>query len=236
LFNRDQNPQPYPGINLGWIKDNVSGDSVNMQYPAGPVLDNSLMEYTGTGTFTMDFKPLTIRLAGTYTAQTYFNPFSSTRNAGNIANFMNTGRNEKHLNKNGSASAKFTYLINPSSFVELTGGYFFQNEDWYDPILQKNLTGYGDSVANAQAGVVWNRIANEPTGRFRLPRVLQVFTFAFNRPGDVTAGYGLFRRSNIALTGAYYAQIGKEHSIKVGGEYSRYAMRNYSFNNEDARG
>jgi hypothetical protein len=193
------------------------------------------MEYTGTGTFTMDFKPLTVRLAGTYTRQTYFNPFSSTRQPGNIANFMNTGRNEKHLNNNGSASAKFTYLVNPTSFVELSGGYFFQNEDWYDPFLEKNYFSYGDSIANAQAGIVWNRISHETPGRFALPRVLQVFSFAFNRPGDVVAGFGKFRRSNIALTGSYFAQIGKEHSIKAGGEYSRYTMRNYSLGNEAAR-
>lgn len=233
LFNRDQNPQPYPGINLGIISDPVSGDSVDMRYPAGPVLRNSLEQMSGTGTLTMDFKPLTIRLAGTYTRQNTFNSFNASRVPGNIANMLNTGRIEQIKNGNGSMSAKFTYLINPTSFFEVSGGYFRQTQIQSDPLLEDNYFFYGDSVENARAGVVWQRRVNDPNvGRYIRPTRLQLYTFSFNTEGEPVAAYAKFKRENISLSGSYYTQIGKEHSVKVGGEYQRYSMRNYSFGNE----
>jgi len=233
LFNRDQNPQPYPGIDLGIISDPVSGDSVDMRYPAGPVLRNSLEQMSGTGTLTMDFKPLTVRLAGTYTRQNSFNTFNASRVPGNIANMLNTGRIEQVKNGNGSISAKFTYLINPTSFFEVSGGYFRQTQIQSDPVLEDNYFFYGDSVENARAGVVWQRRVNDPNvGRYIRPTRLQLYTFSFNTPGEPVAAYAKFKRENISLSGSYYTQIGKEHSVKVGGEYQRYSMRNYSLGNE----
>ncbi len=41
VYNRDLNPQPYPGINLGNVVDLVSKDSVMLNYGAGPVRNNS---------------------------------------------------------------------------------------------------------------------------------------------------------------------------------------------------
>lgn len=232
LFNRDANPQPYPGISLGRIADAVSGDEVDLQYPAGPVLKNSLEQITGTGTITMDFKPLTVRLAGTYTRQTSFNAFNTARVAGNIANFLNSGRVEEALDGNGSISAKLTYLLNPTSFVEFTGGYFQQAQITSDPLLGDDYFYYGDSVENARAGVTWLRRENDPNiGRYLRPSRLQIFTFAFNTPGEPVAGYVKFKRENISLSGAYFSVFG-DHSVKLGGEYQRYTMRNYSFGNE----
>ncbi len=54
-YQNDQNPQPYPGINLGLIGDPVSGDTVNFNYPAGALYKNSLETYTGTSTINIRF-------------------------------------------------------------------------------------------------------------------------------------------------------------------------------------
>lgn len=232
LFQRDQNPQPYPGISLGRVGDPVSGDTLNVSYPAGPVQGNSLEQITGTGTLTMDFKPLTVRLAGSYTRQNFFNAFNSARISGNIANFLNTGRIEQIENGNGSGSVKLTYLVNPTTFVELTGGYFRQTQVTSDPVLEDNYFFYGDSVENAKAGVTWLRRAGDPNvGRYIRPTRFQLFTFSFNTPGEPVAGYAKFKRENISLSGSFYTQM-DEHSIKIGGDYQRYSMRNYSFGNE----
>jgi outer membrane receptor for ferrienterochelin and colicin len=232
LFNRDANPQPYPGINLGVITDPATGDQVDLTYPAGPVRKNSLEQITGTGTLTMDFKPLTVRLAGTYTNQTSYLAFNTARVPGNIANLLNTGRIEEVENGNGSISAKLTYLLTPTSFVEVTGGYFQQGQVNADPIMGDNYFGYGDSVENAQAGVTWLRRENDPNvGRYIRPSRLTLYNFAFNTPGEPVAGYAKFKRENFSFSGAYVAVFG-EHSLKVGGEYQTYTMRNYSVANE----
>ncbi len=57
LFQRDQNPQPYPGIDLGTFVGQT-GDSINLVYPAGPLMKNPRQEYNYTGTATIDLTPL----------------------------------------------------------------------------------------------------------------------------------------------------------------------------------
>ncbi|MBP1657489.1 MAG: TonB-dependent receptor, partial [Bacteroidetes bacterium] len=91
LYQRDQNPQPYPGINLGPVVGQT-GDTINLTYPAGSLLKNPRQDITGTGTLTMDFTPITLRLAGTYTGTTRYNAYNSHRNAGALANLLNTDR------------------------------------------------------------------------------------------------------------------------------------------------
>jgi outer membrane receptor for ferrienterochelin and colicin len=225
-FQRDKDPQPYPGINLRGLftPNTTNADTIDLVYPAGPTLKNSQEQITGTGTFTLDFKPLTIRLAGTYTHQKTFNPFNGTRNPGQIANIFNTDRIENVLQENGAGSAKFTYLINPTTLVELTGGYFQQSQKNYDPFLEDNFTRYGDSAANAAVGYTW------PSKYVRPDRYL-LYNFAFNRRGDVVSSYQKFKRVSINLSGSFFTQV-DEHALKIGGEFQRYSIRNFSLGNE----
>jgi hypothetical protein len=80
-YQRDQNPQPYPGIHLGPVVGQT-GDTVNLEYPAGALQKNPRQDITGTGTLTLDFAPITLRLAGTYTGTTRNSAYNSHRNAG----------------------------------------------------------------------------------------------------------------------------------------------------------
>lgn len=235
-YQRDQNPQPYPGINLGNIGDPNSGDTVNFYYPAGPVHGNSLQQFTYTGTLSMDFRPLTVRLAGTYTTGRAYQAFSAARNAGNIANMLNAGRIEEIQTENGSGSIKLTHMLSSSTFYELTLGYFRQTSKTFDPILKDDYLAYGDSVANAAAGVIWQRspadIANNRVGRYLRPTRYSIFTFAVNAPGDVVADFIKFKRESLSLTAALSSQIGSQHFVKFGGDYQRYTMRQYQWGNE----
>ncbi len=234
-YQRDQSPQPYPGVNLGRIGDPTSGDTIDFNYAAGAVAKNPLQQYTGTSTLTMDFKPLTIRLAGTYSTSTSFNSFNNNRNPGNIANMLNTNRIEEVDQKNGAGSLKITHLVSPTTFYEVTAGYFVQTQKNLDPLLRDNFMSYGDSAANAAVGVTWHRNANDlrtgTIGRYQRPTPLNVLVFGFNAPGDLVSDFARLKRTNISLTGSLYSQVGKEHSIKVGGDFQRYTMRNYSWNN-----
>lgn len=224
-FNRDQTPQPYPGINLGVITDPVSGDSIDMTYPAGPVYGNSLEQFTYTGTLSFDLKPLLFRFGGTYTAGTTFNAFSAARVTGNIANILNTGRIEQIETGNGAYNLKMTHLIDANTFYDVNIGYFRQTSNTFDPLLGDNFLSYGDSAANAAVGVT------NFAGRYLRPTRINIFTFSFNQPGDLVASYAKFKRENVSLSGGLTSQMA-QHSFKIGGEFQRYAMRNYSFGNE----
>lgn len=235
-YQRDQSPQPYPGISLGTLIGQT-GDTVALNYPAGPLLKNPRQDYTSTGTLTMDFSPITARIAGTFTSTTQNTQYNTHRNAGAISNIFNIDRIEEISQTNGAGSLKITHLLSPSTYYEVTGGYFVQTQRNYDPVLGDDFLGYGDSVANARAGVVWQRTANDissgQTGRFLRPTRKILYDFVFNAPGDVLAGYQRFKRENVSGSLALVTQLGSEHSIKVGGEYQRHSIRGYSWNNDN---
>ncbi len=235
LYQRDQNPLPYAGIDVGPVVGQT-GDTINLTYPAGALRRNPRLDLTGTATVMMDLSPVTLRLAGTFTATTQYNAYNSHRNAGAISNILNEARIEEINQRNGSASLKMTHLLSPNSFYEVTLGYFLQTQKQWDPYLQDDFLHYGDSVANANAGWVWNRtaadVASGQTGRYLRPTRKILYDFAFNAPGDVLSAYAKFRRENISASGAFVTQIGKEHSLKIGGDFQRYTIRNYSWGNE----
>jgi len=226
----DQNPQPYPGFDLGVIGSGP--DTVDFYYPGGPVLKNSSKNITGTGSLTFDFNPLILRLVGTYTDNTRYNPYSSARVAGNIANFLNTSRIEQIDEVDGAFSLKATYLFDASTFLELTGGYSFNQRENFDPYLKDNFRAYGDSVANANVGFVWTRRPGTGDLRYTRQQRLNIFGIAFNAPGDVTAGYGIFKRNNLTFNLGLSTVLAKVHTVKIGGELQSYTIRNYSLGNE----
>ena len=234
-YQNDQTPQAYPGISLGKIGDPTTGDTIDFQYPAGSIYKNSFEQYTGTATLSLDFNPLIFRLVGSYTTNKTFNPWTG-RTAGNIANLLNTDRIENVDQKDGAASLKVTHILNANTFYEVSGGYSFNSLERYDPLLKDNYLGYGDSVANAGVGVNWLRAAGDNTGRFERPTRFNIFGFSFNAPGDVVANYAKFKNERINFTAALSTQIGKEHSVKIGGEYQMLTIRNYAWSNEDLMG
>lgn len=227
-FVRDQNPQPYPGINIGVITDPLTNDQIDFTYPSGPVFKNSSENYTGTGSLTFDFNPLILRLVGTYTSNIRFNPFTSARVAGNIANMLNTSRIEEINENDGAFSLKATYLVTPTTFFELTGGYSINGLNRFDPYLKDNIEAYGDSAANANVGFTWLR----GQGPYSRQKRLNVLGFSFNAPGDVIAGYQKSQRNNWNFNLAFSTVLANVHSLKVGGEMQMYDIRNYSFGNE----
>ena len=227
-YQRDANPQPYPGINIGWLKDQVSGDSLNLVYPSGPVYGNSIQAYTYTGTLTMDLMPFQVRVAGTYSTNTTHNPFNTHRNSGNISNILNTGRIEQLDGTNGTGSIKLTHVLSDKMYYDITFGYFRQTSNRFDPLLKDNFWGYGDSLANAAVGVT------NFASRYIRPGRVSIYDFSFNGPGDVLAGYQKFKRENLTFNFGFSWIPNKEHSIKFGGDYQRYSIRNYGWGNENA--
>lgn len=230
MFQADQTPQPYPGINLGKV-GSPNGDTVDFSYPAGSVFKNSLNRITGTGTITIDLNPILLRLVGTYSSNLTYNPYSTARVAGNIANLLNIDRIEEIKTQDGAFSIKGTHIINPSIYYEFSAGYSYNKLNAYDPLLKDNFLAYGDSAANAAIGVVWNRRPQGTTRYARQPQY-QIYEFAINAPGDVVAGYQKYNRESFNFNAALTASIGKTHSIKIGGEAQLFTIRNYSFGNE----
>lgn len=224
-YQADKNPQAYPGMDIGIVTDPSTGHSVDFTYPAGALRQNYLEQLTGTGTFTFDFNPLIVRAVGTYSESNYTNPWTS-RISGNIANILNEVRTPQQEQTDGALSAKFTYIVDPTMFIEVSGGYSFNTNKLFDPILKDDFFNYGDSAANANAGFDVFR------GEFELPSRIAIYNFSFHPWGDIISSYGKFEREKLNFTFALSKEIGKVHSIKLGGELQMFTVRNWALNNE----
>ncbi|MCU7496711.1 MAG: TonB-dependent receptor [Ignavibacteria bacterium] len=228
-YRRDANPQDYPGINLGEVVDNIktNPDSINLVVPAGAMHGNQDESYTYTGTFNMDFSPILVRVSGTYTNR-YLD--AGVLN-GLIWDYFNTrmGRIDQ---KNGTFNIKATHVLSPNMFYEVSGGYFLQTSRTYDPYLGDNFWLYGDSVANANVGVVWQRSAKDlansaRNGRFVEPTDKSILGFAFSGDGAVPVNFSKFDRRGLNFNGNLSWVIGKSHSLKIGGEFQQYTLRSW---------
>ncbi len=228
----DGNPLPFDGINLGTVTDNQSTtpetNSINLVYPGGPTFRANNQTYTGTGTLTFDFNPLIFRLTGSYTSYD-----QSNGGGGNITSLLDLGRIQIQEGSNASFSGKITHILSPTTYYELSGGYTVTTSEAMDPLLRDNWQVYGDSVANAQVGAVWNRTARDLDpkvrryGRYQQPTPYDIFGFQFAAPNDIIAGYGKTKREVLNFGAAFSTEFEKIHSIKIGGELSTYTMRSY---------
>ncbi len=229
-FQNNKDQQNYPGMDLGMIGDPTTGDTIDFSYPAGTPFKNSLENITGTGTITLDFNPVMLRLVGTYTSITDYDAFSSSRNPGNIANILNVSRIERQERTNAAFSLKATHIISPKTFYEISGGYSFNTDNQFDPFLKDDIYNYGDSVANAAAGF------DVFDSEFSNPDRVNVHGFSFNAYGDVTSAYVKRKREKINLAAAISTEFVKNHSIKVGGELQLFTLRQFALSNEDLLG
>lgn len=228
----DQNPLPFPGINLGVITDQESStpetNSINLVYPAGPTYGAQNQTYTGTGTLTFDMNPLIFRLTGSFTDSR-----GGNGGGGNINRLLVLERISVFESSNASFSAKMTHILSPTTYYEVSGGYTYNFTRNMDPLLGTNWTLYGDSVANAEVGAVWQRtasdIANNRTGRYQRPTSYDILGFNFSAPNDIFAGYSKNKREVFNFNAAFSTELEKIHSIKFGGELSMYTIRSYGF-------
>lgn len=237
VYNRDLNPQPYPGINLGNVVDPVSKDSVMLNYPAGPVRNNSSDVLSYAGTLTFDFSPVSLRLAGTFSdlRQDIVNN-AQTQSTTPILSLLNPRVGERDLN-NGSFSAKITHVVSPEVFYEVLGGYYMEDLEDMDPWLKEDFWSYGDSVANANAGWVWERsqkdIEGGRVGQYITPSIRNVLGFGFNGYGEVPVNYQKRDRKGLNFSAAMTYFAGKSHTLKLGGEYQQYTLRRWTIGAQD---
>ncbi len=228
-----------PDINLGLIWDpNVpaaSRDTVNFVLNNGPRPKSATKYYTATGTLNFDLKPLMFRLSGSYFIdENNFNATAGLRTLGFGSTTFDlfNDRPGQYQAHNGTANLKMTHVLSPSLFYELNAGIVRTDYAEQDPYLLDDYWHYGDSVANAAVGYVWNRtpqdIARRVYGRFVTPRPMAVFDWGFNRTGAVNATYQKNETNSLSFAGALNWLPNKYHTIKIGGDYQNWTYRNYA--------
>jgi len=218
-------------INVGWIKDPVSLDSFYLVHPGGPFQGNESERYSYAGTLSLDLKPFIVRFGVNYT----WNPGHNGGQNGLAT--MNQTRRGTVNNWNGLYTAKITQVINPNLYYELNAGYLNYGGETYDQALGKDPWVYGDSTLNAAAGWTWTRSKNDLSAMANLTkearnyyfqRGLSIWGLGFTVDGALPSGVNWNKRTGITLAGNLVYMLGKVHTIKLGGSYEQYTIRNYT--------
>ncbi|MHB8905376.1 MAG: TonB-dependent receptor domain-containing protein [Melioribacteraceae bacterium] len=230
-YNRDNNPQPFPGINLGILGDPTSLDTVNMMYPAGARKGRQTQRYSYVGTLNMDFKPILVRLSGTYTT-------GQNELSGGLGNMFQT-RQAYANNNNGAFNVKITHVLSQTMFYEISAGYYLTNARNFTPGVSESIDQiwtYGDSVAQAAAGYPVPRGAYDAernkTGRYVAPSLINIMGFGFNRDGSANQGFAISNQRSLSLAGNLSFSLGKTHMFKLGGDYQSFTIRNWGANSQ----
>ncbi|MCP5064694.1 MAG: TonB-dependent receptor plug domain-containing protein [Ignavibacteriae bacterium] len=230
-FMRDKNPQRYPGIdNLLLVNEsNPTHDSLLLDYPAGIVYGNSIQKYNIYGSLYFDFNLLKIKVMGIYDSELQ----DVDRN--HITSLLNNriGKNEK---ENIFLSVKATHKLSSILSYNFQASYTSNSEETYDPYLKDNFWDYGDSVANANVGVIWDRSDAERsyyTGlspeytRYIAPSSRNFYGFSFQKDGTPPINYSKLNQVQFSVAGNFIIRLFQNNTIKIGGSYRQGILRKW---------
>jgi outer membrane receptor protein involved in Fe transport len=228
-FRRDASPMFFSGNPYAYsdgalfdttrIYDNgVSGgstkDSQILTWPAGNILGQMTNSYLLNGTLSFDFKPLLIRVSGSYTNSL------SRNNVNDVRYYFDLSRLGYTKSTDAFVNVKGTYLLANSSYIEANINYDDNRSKTYDNTYKDNYLAYSDSLLAAHNG--WTNFVNYTSG----PYLYNFNGFPFYRPGTLLTGFGMRKWTSLGGSVAYTAQIGN-HEFKAGGSLQRWAIRSY---------
>ncbi|MBN1299770.1 MAG: TonB-dependent receptor [Melioribacteraceae bacterium] len=233
-FNRTSTRKGYDPVNLGLIQmpddvdeaDNViPGDAVDFNYPGGVFFNDQDESYSHAATVLLDLNPISLRLGGTFAT-------SEFQVGANGLQTMLRKRNGIDDVTDGTVNLRMTHVLSPKMFYEITAGYAFYDWERTDQYLGDDFWAYGDSVANANAGAFWVRtekdmLISSRNGRYIQPAALDIYGFAFSRENSIPVNYLKRNRASINFKGDFSLMIGRHHSVKIGGEFQQYTIRNW---------
>lgn len=221
LFQRDKNPQRYPGAdNLKFdnsLEPGLLPDSIFIDLPAGIVPFNSFENINFLSTLLFDFENVIIKASGIYFDENGF----TERN--HILQYLNPRAGL--VDKNGGIfNIKIDHKVNETFSYSLNGNYSFKDEITTDQYLGDEYWSYGDSVANANAGVIWQRsnldINYGHMGRYTLPTKKYIMISRFKPTGYPIIDHQKSYQKSITLSGYVNCKL-ENHNIRIGGDYTQ---------------
>lgn len=219
LFQRDKNPQRYPGAdNVTFIDDiYYNPDSITISLPAGIVPLNSFESFNFLSTLLFDFEDIKIKASGIYFDENTF----VERN--HILQYLNPRAGI--VDKNGGIfNVKIDHQLSDKLSYSLNANYSFKNDITTDEFLGDDYWSYGDSVANANAGVIWQRseqdIIHGWMGRYTLPRQKVIMINRFYTAGYPIIDHQKSFQKSITLSGSVNYRL-ENHNFRISGDYTQ---------------
>lgn len=196
------------------------------------------------GTLLYEYNPFKVRLTGTYQAET--NPVDggaaggarsgnvggiiTSEGAGGWPVYLQTYFNQKRKRidktRSGFGSVRFTHLVDPQTFYEVSVSYQKRSFSREDPDFGADWKSYVDSVKNYEKGY------KNFTGYYQGPQAYSVINgFRFDAPGTPNNTYSKNEQQALGIQADATRQMNPEWELKFGGRLDLWTTRNYTVGN-----
>jgi hypothetical protein len=200
-------------------------DTVSLNYKDGFTPWNNQNRWAVNSTLLFDLKPFQIRLSGVFS-------YTKTRNSDDfILNLLND-RQVYTNNWTGLISAKFTHVLNPTTFYDVKVSYYDRRTEDEDAWFGNDWTKWTDSAAvsdyTAQKYGEEGRVTyrRHHTG----PYQYRLLGIPFNRNGSAgdIGNYDKTVQNYIGANINFVTQFNKYNEVKAGADFRYYTTRAYS--------
>ncbi|MFC2139979.1 TonB-dependent receptor plug domain-containing protein [Bacteroidota bacterium] len=215
-YERDQNPQPFPGADLGRIYNIYDPDSINLILSAGAQPANQLENYSTIGKLDYLSDNLIFSFSGIYSVKE-----SSLPEGNNILNFLNYFRTPQSYFEYYMVNLNVQYKISNNTEYFLTLGFSKYIDKKYDPLLKENFLNYYDRESNEDVGVFNFR------NNYSDPGQHYIKGFSFNRSGRIISDYSLHNQSQLIINFSLNTMLSNHNQISFGGTFKQYFIKHY---------
>lgn len=215
-------------------------DTVDLAWHAGALRKYMNQSLTSTTTMNFDIGSFRIRLTGIL-SHSWSNTSASSGNYvyGNALYSQYDNRGNEYNNWSQAYTARFTHILSSSMFYELNVAYNFNHRVNRDQYLGEQWELFGDSAANARAGADWSKNHRDSLNGYKGPygistyggvRPRSVWSYTMYGKDAITTNYYKADGWGLAISGTLNLNIGKQHSIRLGGEYRTYSSTSWAPN------
>ncbi len=202
-------------VNLSDPSRGANSDTINLNYPAGYLVNQAQNNYRIQGNITSDLNPIILKLSGTYFQY-------NNRDGVGIATLAAQNRAGISEGYAATGSFKATHILNNNAYYDVNVSYYNAFDVNMDPDFKHNLVAYGDSIENAKLGYTLD-------GDGVYPARDRAFGNTFAQPSEQLAYYQKIRQSTLGFNINLLYQIGKLHEFKTGGEFKYWTIRRYVY-------
>jgi outer membrane receptor protein involved in Fe transport len=224
-FDRDWRVQFWQGFRFENLPDRASfvnpltggpSDTVRvLEVKDGNIPGMFRNRWTGNGTLTLDFSPITVRFGGAFTRQ------KQQGTALVVEEIFDLARQPITESSDLLANTKLTYVISPTVLAEANIGYGDNRTKRYDPNHGDNFLRYNDSLANAPFGYQYRSYSIGPTD-------YNLYGFPFRRFGANRTTFLKEHQTRITGSLDLTAQMGSIHEFRAGGSIESFRVRRFS--------
>jgi hypothetical protein len=204
-------------------------------YPDGFTPQRGENQWAFNGTLLFDYSPIKFRMSGSYSnrlrqRQSFYEDaqLGSRPETPTLAMLNNRSFDDRF--ENLLLTGKLTYIVNPTSLLDLSVNYFYSLLDREDSYFGNDWVSWWDS--SRVADYTRSEFGEDQTvtyqGAFK-PEPNYLFNgFYFARDGAPYRNYRVQNQRYISGALNYVSQIGRHHEVKLGADIKLYKLRRYA--------